>query len=125
MINAEYRRIGRCCAALCLLSTSGVRAQSGTGPATSPSITAVKAMKPPVIDGDVAEDEWQGAVPATNFIQYEPRRGDQSETRTDAFVLYDAGHLYIAFRAFDSEPITAQLTQRDADLLRDDAAVVV
>ena len=73
----------------------------------------------------MGEDEWHGAIAATNFIQYEPRRGDQSETRTDAFVLYDAGHLYVAFRAWDSEPITAQLTQRDDDLLRDDAAIVV
>jgi hypothetical protein len=33
--------------------------------------------------------------------------------------------LYVAFRAWDPEPITAQLTQRDADLLRDDAVVLV
>src|SRR5215470_9508795 len=123
--SMEYCRVGTCCAALFLISMSGMRAQSTSTPSASPSIAAVKAVKPPVIDGDVSEDEWQGAVSATNFIQYEPRRGDQSEARTDALVLYDAGHLYVAFRAWDSEPITAQLTQRDADLLRDDAAVVV
>src|SRR5258705_9881533 len=88
-------------------------------------IQAVKAAKPPVIDGVVDEGEWQGAVTATNFIQYEPRRGEQSGSRTEALVLYDAGHLYVAFRAWDAEPITAQLTQRDADLLRDDAVVLV
>jgi hypothetical protein len=81
--------------------------------------------KPPVIDGDIGESEWQGAAAATSFIQYEPQRGDRSDARTEALVLYDAGHLYVAFRAWDTEPVTAQLTQRDADLLRDDAVVVV
>ncbi len=38
--------------------------------------------------------------------------------------MYDAGHLYIAFRCWDDEPVTAQLTQRDADLTSDDAVAV-
>src|SRR6266550_6493302 len=100
-------------------------AQTALATSSLPEIEAVKATKPPVIDGAVGEDEWQGAVTATNFIQYEPRRGEPSASRTEALVLYDAGHLYVAFRAWDTEPITAQLTQRDADLLRDDAVTVV
>jgi hypothetical protein len=40
-------------------------------------------------------------------------------------MLHDAGHLYVAFRAWDADPITTQLTQRDADLFRDDAVAVV
>ena len=109
-----------------LLASIPVAAAQTVRPTSSlPEIQAVKAAKPPVIDGVVDEGEWQGAVTATNFIQYEPRRGEQSGSRTEALVLYDAGHLYVAFRAWDSEPITAQLTQRDADLFRDDAVVVV
>ena len=42
-----------------------------------------------------------------------------------AFVTYDAGHLYVAFRCVDAEPLTAQLTQRDADLFADDAVAVL
>jgi len=109
-----------------LLASIPVAAAQTVRPTSSlPEIQAVKAAKPPVIDGVVDEGEWQGAVTATNFIQYEPRRGEQSGSRTEALVLYDAGHLYVAFRAWDSEAITAQLTQRDADLFRDDAVVVV
>src|SRR2546422_10487498 len=74
-----------------------------------------------VIDGVIGEDEWKGAAIATGFIQYEPRRGEPSGVRTEAIVLFDAGHLYVAFRVWDGEPITAQLTQRDADLFTDDA----
>jgi len=99
------------------------------GPAASAqaqfTIQAARAQRPPVIDGDVGEDEWKDATPVTGFIQYEPRRGDRSDVRTEALVLYDTGHLYVAFRAWDTEPITAQLTQRDDDLLRDDAVAVV
>ena len=88
-------------------------------------IKAVRVTKPPLIDGEVGDAEWESATTATSFIQYEPRRGDGSEARTDALVLYDAGHLYVAFRAWDTDSVTAQLAQRDADLLRDDAVVVV
>src|SRR2546422_10889205 len=78
-----------------------------------------------VIDGVIGEDEWKGAAIATGFIQYEPQRGEPSGVRTEAIVLFDAGHLYVAFRVWDGEPITAQLTQRDADLFTDDAVAVV
>jgi uncharacterized protein DUF5916 len=88
-------------------------------------IVAVRATKPPAIDGDISEDEWKAAAIVTGFIQYEPQRGEASDLRTEALVLYDAGHLYAAFRAWDAEPITAQLTQRDADLFLDDAVAVV
>ncbi len=58
-------------------------------------------------------------------MQYEPRRGEVSPFRTEALVMYDDQHIYIAFRAFDSSAPTAQLTRRDADLLNDDAVIVV
>jgi hypothetical protein len=45
--------------------------------------------------------------------------------RTVALVLYDDENVYVAFRAFDAEPITAQLTRRDADLFGDDSVVVL
>ncbi|MBI4887495.1 MAG: carbohydrate binding family 9 domain-containing protein [Acidobacteria bacterium] len=88
-------------------------------------VTAPRTATPPVIDGEVADAEWQSAAVVTDFIQFEPRRGDRSEVRTEARILYDATHLYVAFRAWDDEPITAQLTQRDSDLLRDDSVAVL
>ena len=88
-------------------------------------VEAVQAAKPPVIDGVVDDNEWRGAVVVSDFIQFEPRRGEPSTTRTEVRVFYDAGHLYVAFRAWDSEPLTAQLTQRDADLFGDDSVIVL
>lgn len=84
-----------------------------------------RAATPPTIDGEVSDEEWQGAARAASFIQFEPRRGEPSVVRTEVLVLYDEGHLYIAFRNFDSEPLTAQLTQRDLDLFNDDAVMVL
>lgn len=86
-------------------------------------LRARKAAKPPVIDGEVGEAEWQDAAVAARFIQFEPRRGEPSLFETEALVMYDAGHLYVAFRVSDPEPVTAQLTQRDADLFTDDAVM--
>jgi hypothetical protein len=108
-----------------LASMSAIAGQSSAPSTASATINANRAAKAPLVDGNVTEDEWQGAAVATNFIQFEPQRGEPSPIRTEALVLYDAGHLYVAFRAWDAEPVTAQLTQRDADLLRDDAVVVV
>lgn len=88
-------------------------------------LAAVKAEDPPRIDGELGDEEWEGAARAGDFIQYEPRRGEPSPQRTEALVLYDQRHLYVAFRVFDKEPVTAQLTQRDADLYDDDAVVVL
>lgn len=88
-------------------------------------LKAARAPKPPVIDGVVEDDEWREASVAADFVQFEPRRGEKASTRTEALVLYDAGHLYVAFRAWDPDPVTAQLTQRDADLFGDDSVIVL
>ena len=88
-------------------------------------LKAVKAAAAPVIDGRITDAEWAGAAVATNFVQSEPRRGEPAGVRTEVFVLYDAATIYLAYRAWDPEPVTAQLTQRDADLGGDDAVIVL
>ncbi len=122
-----WRVAGQAAGTVFLTWTTAVSAQTtASPPLNSHEIVAVRATKPPVIDGEIGEDEWKAAAVVTGgFIQYEPRRGEVSDVRTEALVLYDAGHVYVAFRAWDPEPITAQLTQRDADLFLDDAVAVV
>ena len=88
-------------------------------------LRAVRTATPPIIDGRVADDEWKGAATASGFVQYEPRRGEPSGVRTDVLMLYDAATVYVAFRAWDPEPLTAQLTQRDANLASDDVVIVL
>lgn len=88
-------------------------------------LAAVRTASPPEIDGVIGEGEWEDAALATHFIQYEPRRGEPSELRTEALVSYDARHLYVAFRVWDPLTPAAQLTRRDADLLNDDAVILL
>lgn len=76
-------------------------------------LRAQRSATPPVIDGVVDDAEWAAAPVAGPFIQFEPRRGEPASHRTEARVLHDGGNLYVAFRVWDPEPPTAQLTQRD------------
>jgi hypothetical protein len=88
-------------------------------------LEASRATAAPVIDGVVGEQEWAGASVADRFIQYQPQRGELSPFRTEARVLYDEGHLYVAMLAWDDEEPTAQLTRRDAKLDDDDAVIII
>ncbi len=98
---------------------------SAQEPDSSFVLQAVRAAAPPTIDGVIGEGEWAGAAIAENFIQFEPRVGEPSVVFSQALVMYDSTALYVAFRLRDSEPPTAQLTRRDADLLEDDAVVIL
>jgi hypothetical protein len=88
-------------------------------------IRAVRAATPPAIDGVVGDDEWAGAATVENFIQYQPQVGEPSVVFSRALVMYDSTALYVAFRLHDTQPPVAQLTRRDAELLDDDAVVIL
>jgi hypothetical protein len=88
-------------------------------------MTVGNASDPPTVDGVLDEGEWDGAALAAGFVQYQPRRGEPSIERTEALVLQDSDALYVAFRVFDSQEPTAQLTRRDGELTSDDAVGVV
>ena len=109
---------------LLLLTLIGA-SQSAVAPEPDFTIHATRTDTAPVIDGTIGADEWKSAARASDFIQYEPRRGNPSTVPTLALVLYDSTHIYVAFSVMDPEPPVAQLTRRDAHLLNDDAVVLV
>jgi hypothetical protein len=114
--------------AFVVLATIGQYSPRAAASDQAPSrfvVPARKARTAPVLDGDLGDSEWTAAAVVDRFVQYEPRRGAESARRTEALVQYDTLHLYVAFRVWDEGEIAAQLTQRDADLLRDDAVTVV
>ena len=88
-------------------------------------IQAHKLASPPTIDGNVDQSEWQGVPVEAGFLQYLPRRGEPASQPTEVLLAYDHKVLYVAFRVSDEHEPTAQLTRRDAELLEDDAVVVV
>jgi hypothetical protein len=69
----------------------------------------------PEIDGRLDEAVWALAEPILGFVQRDPDEGEPATERTQAWVLYDDGSLYIGVRAYDSEPdkIVGELTRRD------------
>jgi hypothetical protein len=95
-------------------------------PAPAPiALQARRAATPPIIDGRIDSLEWRAADSATGFRQFLPRRGEPASRPTTARVLYDGAALYVAFEVHDDQPLAAQLTRRDAELLEDDAVVLV
>ncbi len=77
--------------------------------------TRIRSL-PPVIDGHLNDPCWQGGDWAGDFIQREPRGGESPSQNTIFKILYDDKNLYLAIRAFDTEPeiIERQLGRRDA-----------
>ncbi|MCK5572084.1 MAG: carbohydrate binding family 9 domain-containing protein [Bacteroidetes bacterium] len=88
-------------------------------------LPTTRAQSPPDIDGAIVEQVWQTAARADSFMQYEPVLGSLSDFRTEAMVLYDSMHIYVAFRLWDPDAPTAQLLRRDADLFQDDAVILI
>lgn len=94
-------------------------------PQQVPSVNATRAATPPLIDGVLDDESWGEAVALTEFIQFEPLRGQAASQSTEVRILFDSSSVYIGFRMTEPDPLTAELTRRDANLLTDDAAIVL
>lgn len=62
----------------------------------------------PVIDGKLDDECWQTGVWAGDWTQYIPDEGARPTYPTEMKILYDDRNIYVAFRAFDSEPAKIQ-----------------
>jgi len=71
--------------------------------------------EPPVIDGLIDETVWEGSEWSGDFIQKEPYEYAEPSQKTAFKILFDDNHLYVAIRAFDTEPdkIERRLGRRD------------
>jgi hypothetical protein len=86
-------------------------------------IVAKRAPRPPVVDGVLDEPVWRDAAMFDNFTQQEPSDGAPATERTEVRVLYDAEHLYIGVRAYDSVPsgvIATEMRRDSPQLLEED-----
>jgi hypothetical protein len=93
-----------------------------------PALPAVRVEgAPPVIDGDLSDSAWALAPVATSFVQFDPDEGAPASQPTEVRVLYDDDALYVAFRAWESDPseIRAQLTRRDVSSSSDQVHVLI
>ena len=94
------------------------RLASGRAPSSPVSATvavAVRAIKPPVIDGKADDAVWATAQAIDGFRTFEPVANGEPRFRTEARVSYDAHNLYVLVRAYDPHPdsLVALLSRRD------------
>ena len=85
-------------------------------------VDARRAERAPAIDGVLDEPIWREAAMVDSFTQQEPSDGAPASERTEVRLLYDAEHLYIGVRAFDSDPagVIATEMRRDSPRLFDE-----
>jgi hypothetical protein len=70
-----------------------------------PVYTTIRLITPkPVIDGKLNDECWKTGVWAGDYRQFIPNEGAKPTYPTELKILYDDKNLYIAFRAYDSEP---------------------
>ncbi|GIW52298.1 MAG: hypothetical protein KatS3mg081_1653 [Gemmatimonadales bacterium] len=77
---------------------------------------AVRAQpRPPEVDGRLDDEAWRLAPVITGFTQRDPHEGMPATEPTEARVVYTDRAIYVAIRAYDSQPdrITGLLTRRD------------
>jgi hypothetical protein len=77
--------------------------------------TAKQVSAAPVIDGIVDDQVWGEGEWIDDFTQYEPYNGQKTSQRTEFKIIFDDDNLYIAVKAFDTDPdsIVRRLTRRD------------
>src|SRR3954465_9511732 len=88
-------------------------------PAPAPSVSAVRAPKAPVIDGDLSDEVWQKAAEITGFTQHDPDDGKPATQKTIVKVAYDDNAIYFAAKMEDTNPVTTLLGRRDNSLESD------
>ena len=69
----------------------------------------------PVIDGNLNDECWKTGEWAGDFTQWVPNEGAKPSQPTQIKILYDDNNIYVAVRAFDSEPdkISVRAGRRD------------
>ncbi|MGE0459745.1 MAG: DUF5916 domain-containing protein [Vicinamibacterales bacterium] len=104
-----------------------LNARSDARVAATAAAVPVAEGEPIVIDGRMDEGTWERAGRITDFVQREPAEGQAPSHATEARVAYDGSALYVAIRAFDSEPdrIVGILTRRDQQSPSDWVKVIV
>jgi hypothetical protein len=123
------RRLGAAavvCLALAVGSITG-DAVAQSGAAADKTVRIVRAVTPPVIDGQLDDAVWETAPLIDDFHQVRPTDGGVPSERTEVRLLYDDDYLYVGARLYDSEPdrITRNVMRHGNPLGQDDRLAVI
>jgi hypothetical protein len=97
---------------LSLLVLSSPLARAANWP-ERPTLQAVRAAGPVVIDGDLSDAAWQAAPEFTDFTQHDPTDGAPATLRTSFRVVYDDEAIYFGALMEDTARPTVLLARRD------------
>ena len=112
---------------------SGAGAEPLSGDATPgglvpgrPHLHAVRASRPPVIDGRIDDVMWNAVPPAATFTQKFPEEGRPPRETTSMRVAYDDDALYVGIACQQRlAPLRQRLTRRDRAVESDSVAVTI
>lgn len=129
----SIRRLARpSCIALigCLAALVGTTEAHADGDAYSanvkPSLRVLRASSPIVLDGDLSEQAWKDATPATNFSETNPGSRVAPPYPTEAWFTYDDKNFYFAFKAHDDpRTLRAALSDHDSGFDGDYAGIIL
>jgi len=113
-------------------SNEGVLSIDGPPPPVAPAtvsrdeagratVRAIRLEQPLRFDGILDDSVYEVTQPVSGFIQQVPQEGAAATERTEAWVMFDRDHLYIAARCWDSAPPErwiANELRRDTNQLR-------
>ena len=90
------------------------------GNTDSTRIGAVRCNSEIKIDGVLSDQIWQRPG-FTRFLERDPNEGTKPTQRTEVWLAYDDGAIYVAARMFDTAPdsIVARLARRDTKISSD------
>lgn len=88
---------------------------------------AVRAARPPVIDGRDDDEVWRAATPIADFRGFSPVEDADPRFATEARVAYDARNFYVFVRAYDPHPdsILQLLARRDVRTPSDQMKIII
>ncbi|MGD9902722.1 MAG: DUF5916 domain-containing protein [Vicinamibacterales bacterium] len=87
-------------------------ARDAAGRAT---IRAVRVQEPLRLDGRLEEPLYTAARPISDFVQLEPVSGPAASEKTEVWLAFDAGHIYVSVRCWDSTPARRVATEMRRD----------
>jgi hypothetical protein len=97
---------------------AAVAQHSGSATPPAAALVAVRADRPPALDGRLDDLVWQSAIPVTTLVQSDPDEGEPVSEATEVRIVYDGSALYVGARLWDRDPgAVAQVLSR-----RDDAS---
>lgn len=139
LVSAYFTRLFSLPAALILAATTAVtpvrtlRGQEVTPPTANRPLRTARVgsahviARPPVLDGQLNDEQWKEGEPLIGFVQREQREGAPVTERTEVRLLTDGEALYIGAWMYDREPqaIVPGEKVRDGTITNSDYVAII